>query len=81
MSQTVVEVSENNLVQYRDALRNSREEFLHSDQVDDMSFAEWLTLKYGLELLKNADGYYVMKYMITNEKLFTLFQLKFYSAA
>ena len=66
--------------QYRTALRNSREEFLASDAVNVMPFQDWLDKVYGVEMLKNEDGYYYMNYAVSDEKRFMLFQLKYFGA-
>lgn len=66
--------------QYRTALRNSREEFLASPEVNLMPFQDWLDQKYGVEMLKNDDGYFYMNYAVSDEKRFMLFQLKYFGA-
>ena len=66
--------------QYRTALRNSREEFLASPEVNLMPFQDWLDRKYGVEMLKNDDGYYYMNYAVSDEKRFMVFQLKYFGA-
>jgi hypothetical protein len=65
---------------YRNSLRDSREEFLASDQVNDMDFPQWLEDKYGFKMIKNSDGYYIMDYDVLDEKAFLLFQIKYFSA-
>lgn len=66
--------------QYRTALRASREEFLESPFVNKMSFPDWMEREYGVVMLKNSDGYYVMNYSVSDEKRFMLFQLKFFGS-
>lgn len=66
--------------QYRTALRNSREEFLASPDVNIMPFQDWIDQKYGVEMLRNDDGYYTMNYAVSDEKRFMLFQLKYFGA-
>lgn len=66
---------------YRNALRNSREEFLASEAKTQMPFQDWLEKVYGVIMLKNDDGYYTMNYDIGDEKRFMMFQLKYLSVA
>ena len=75
-----MELSTNHRNQYRSALRNSREEILASESVTIMPFQEWIDQTYGVEMLKNDDGYYTMNYNVSDEKRFMLFQLKFCGA-
>jgi len=62
---------------YRNALRNSREEFLASEAVTQMPFQDWIEKVYGVNMLKNDDGYYTMNYDISDEKRFMMFQIKY----
>jgi hypothetical protein len=62
---------------YRNALRNSREEFLASEAVTQMPFQDWLEKVYGVVMLKNDDGYYTMNYDVSDEKRFMMFQIKY----
>ena len=64
---------------YRIALRNSREEFLASEYVNEMPFQDWIDKVYGVEMLKNEEGYYTMNYDVSDEKRFMLFQVKYLS--
>jgi len=66
---------------YRNALRNSREEFLASEAVTQMPFQDWIDKVYGVEMLKNNDGYYTMNYDVSDEKRFMFFQIKYLTAS
>ena len=64
---------------YRVALQNARDEFLESPELNDMDFPEWLEMKYGVKMLKNSEGYYIMAYDVTDEKSYLMFQIKYFS--
>jgi hypothetical protein len=42
-----------------------------------MPFQDWIDKVYGVKMLQNEDGYYVMNYDISDEKRFMMFQIKY----